>query len=224
MRAGRGPGGGGQGAGGLPGGPRSPNAPRPEAAFPGSGAGRLVRICEWCAKAQRRMHALIAGFGIYLIHVSELANVPVILQGIALITIGAAGMVMALGNTDIGAGIKNSVENEGAKTREAIGALGAEMKAEAAKTREADAAEAAKTREADAAEAARTREAIGALGAEMKAESAKTREADAAEAARTREVLISINRTLADMGNIMRSNGAGDGPPGGAGPGVPGRG
>ncbi len=184
----------------------------------------LVRICKWCVKAQRWMFALIAGFGIYLIHVSEIANVPVFLQGIAFITIGAMGMVMALSNMDIGAGIKNSVENEGAKTREAIGALGAELKAESAKTREANAAE-----------AARTREAIGALGAELKAESAKTREANAAEAARTREanaaeaartreVLISINRTLADMGNIMRSNGGGGGPPGGAGPGVPGRG
>ncbi len=137
-----------------------------------------------------------------------------VLQGAAFIMIGALGWVMALTNSDIGAGIRESVAADGDKTRSVIVADGDKTRsvivADGDKTRSVIVADGDKTRSVIVDEGAKTREAITKMAAESKDESA-----------RTRSVLISINDTLATMADAMKSNGVGGTPPGAAGPRAP---
>ena len=97
----------------------------------GAGQGRRprTRARGLAIRRQSVLYSFLLGVGSILIYLSGLKDLPLVTEGVAFIAIGAVGLIMSWTTQDIGQGIKDSVHDDGALTREGLREVTAAVRA-----------------------------------------------------------------------------------------------
>ena len=78
------------------------------------------KIKNFLIKRQTPIFAVLISVGLFLLVMSQIADIRLLSEGIAFIIVGCVGIMMSLTTTDIGSSIKNAIYSVGKQNRIAL--------------------------------------------------------------------------------------------------------